>query len=119
MSHGVLCPVRPGNEEAGEGQDEDDYQNDAYRKAWAPFNPDQEEEERTDEGTDEEIECEEGQRSRAATTPKAPTAREWEEHMVSHWPFQNWFEHCVRGKAKANPHRTVERESDIPIVGID
>ena len=89
MSHGVLCPVRPGNEEAGEGQDEDDYQNDAYRKAWAPFNPDQEEEERTanpdqeeeertDEGMGEEIEHEEGQRSRAATTPKAPTAREWE-----------------------------------------
>ena len=50
--------------------------------------------------------------------PKAPTAREWEEHMVSHWPCRSWCEHCVRGKAKANPHRTVERESEIRIVGI-
>ena len=75
MSHGALCPVRPGNKDTGEGQDEDDYQDDAYRKAWAPFNPDQEEKEMTSEETNEEIKCEEGQRSRAAATPKAPTAK--------------------------------------------
>ena len=119
MSHGALCPVRPGNEDTGEGQDEDDHQDNAYRKAWAPFNPDQEEEETTGEGTNEEIEYEEGQRSRAAATPKAPTAREWEEHMVSHWPFRSWCEHCVRGKAKADHHKTVKRRSEIPIAGID
>ena len=123
MSHGMLCPVRPGNEDTGEGHDEDDYQDDAYRKAWEPFNPDQEEEdgqwEITDEEADKVITCEEGERSRALTTPKAPTARDWEEHMVSHWPFRNWCEHCVRGKAKADHHKAVKRKSEIPIVGTD
>ena len=39
--------------------------------------------------------------------------------MVSHWPFRNWCEHCVRGKARAGPHRTTTQKSEIPIVGID
>ena len=39
--------------------------------------------------------------------------------MVSHWPCRNWCGHCVRGRAKANPHRAVEREPELPIVGID
>ena len=82
MSHGALCLVRPGKDDTGEGQDESDYQYDAYRKAWEPFNPDQEEEEGQDEilkhEADMVITCEEGQRSGAMTTPKAPTAREWE-----------------------------------------
>ena len=64
-------------------------------------------------------ESEEGQRSGSLTIPKALTAKEWEEHMVSHWPFRSWCEHCDRGKAKAELHRATTQTSEIPIVGID
>ena len=79
MSHGVRCLVRPGKDDTGEGQDESDYQDGAYRKAWEPFNPDQEEDEGQEERSKHEadmlITYAECQRSGAMTTPKAPTAQ--------------------------------------------
>ena len=81
MSHGVLCLVRPGNDETGEGQEEGyDHQDKAYRKAWELFNPGQEEEEErqdkiSNHEADMEDHVEEGQRSGALNTPKAPTAK--------------------------------------------
>ena len=37
--------------------------------------------------------------------PNRPTRKELEEHSVSHLPFRSWCEACIRGKAKANPHK--------------
>ena len=34
-----------------------------------------------------------------------PTEAEFEEHMISHYPFRNWCPHCVRGKSNASGHR--------------
>ena len=92
MSLDELCPVRPGDHESGEGplvDQEEDHQDRAYRNAVESFNPDEaaeeekqmsgeadaHEEDEMQEGGEQEGE---GQRSRATTMPKAPTAREWE-----------------------------------------
>ena len=34
-----------------------------------------------------------------------PTEAEYEEHMISHYPFRSWCPHCVRGKANAAAHK--------------
>ena len=39
-----------------------------------------------------------------------PSAEEVRRHMISHVPYRSWCEHCVRGKAKDNPHVRVCRE---------
>ena len=98
-----------GGQGTGKGREDDGhYQDRAYRRAWASFDPCAEEEERNGlgRGGEESLEGrsveeeggEEGQRSRATAVPKAPKARAWEDHMVSYWPFCNWFEHCARGQ---------------------
>ena len=126
LSSGELCLVRPGDKELGKDEEEDNHQDRAYRRAWASFDPyagggegrhDMREEAPEERDADEEG-GEEGERSKAAAVPKAPTARKWEKHMVSYWLFRNWCEHCARGKAKAILHETVERDSEVPIVGI-
>ena len=124
MSHDELCLVRPGEQETGEGQGAgEDHQDRAYRRAWDSFNLDAEEEDNikigndregsSREGSMEEEGGEEGQRSKAVAVPEVPTARAWGELMVSRWHFRNWCEHCVRGKAKAGPHRTTTRKYTI------
>ena len=88
MSLNELCPVRPGDQESGEGPfaDQEDHQDRAYRNAWKRFDPDEEGEEEeqsrepeSDEGNgmyDAREQEGEGQRSKATAVPKAPTARE-------------------------------------------
>ena len=39
-----------------------------------------------------------------------PSAEEIRRHMISHYPFRSWCEYCIRGKAKDNPHKQVQRE---------
>ena len=52
--------------------------------------------------------------------PVRPTRKELEEHVVSHFPFRSWCEACVRGKAKANPHRRVDHTDETtPVVTVD
>ena len=36
---------------------------------------------------------------------RIPTKAEFEEHMISHYPFRSWCPHCVKGKSNAAPHR--------------
>lgn len=56
----------------------------------------------------------------AMPTSAAPSAREKEEHLVSHFPFRAWCEHCVRGKAKANPHTKVNHSDEqVPVISCD
>ena len=52
--------------------------------------------------------------------PTRPTRKEFEEHVVSHFPFWSWCEACVRGKAKANPHRKIDHTDETtPVVTVD
>ena len=53
-------------------------------------------------------------------SPIRPTRKEFEEHAVSHFPFRSWCEACVRGKAKANPHRKIDHTDETtPVVTVD
>ena len=52
--------------------------------------------------------------------PEEPTQREFEEHMVLHLPFRAWCPHCVKGRAKSEPHKVNKEKEDetIPTVSM-
>ena len=54
-----------------------------------------------------EEEAVEAQAPRAARAPHVPSRREIDEHDFTHCPYRAWCEHCVRGQAKDDAHRTV------------
>ena len=58
---------------------------------------------------------------RMLTAPSPPSRQEALEHAMTHLPYRNWCPFCVRGKAKAHPHRSVIDKSDheIPTVAFD
>ena len=71
------------------------------------------------QGEEEDVEA---QSPKAMKAPKIPTAREVEEHELTHCPPRSWCEHCVRGQAKDRPHctiRGVDGESEVPRVSMD
>ena len=52
--------------------------------------------------------------------PIRPTRKELEEHSVWHFPFRSWCEACIRGEAKANPHKRVDHSDETnPVVTVD
>ena len=53
--------------------------------------------------------------------PEEPSLKEWEEHMILHTPFRPWCPHCVKGRAKNEPHweRIREQDERIPIIALD
>ena len=76
----------------------------------------------SEEGAEEEQSEEEEQdkaEHRTLRKPEEPTQKEFEEHMVLHIPFRAWCPHCVKGRAKAGPHRTDNSEKTIPTVAMD
>jgi len=133
---GSLSLVRPDHIEEVSDMGDDEkpepaHQEEAYRRAWEPFNPNEEEQyqgeaaeeqptgmEEGEEGGDRTRE-EEGVTGRNLRTPRQPTQKEVEEHSVTHWPFRDWCEHCVRGKAKSTGHRRRKSEHEVPIIAID
>ena len=54
-----------------------------------------------------EEEAVEAQAPRAARAPHVPSQQEIDEHDLTHCPYRAWCEHCVRGQAKDDCHRTV------------
>ena len=62
-----------------------------------------------------------GTKVRVMASPKAPSRQEALEHNCTHIPFRDWCPHCVRGKAKGNPHfaKRDREESEVPIVAMD
>ena len=42
--------------------------------------------------------------------PTAPTMKEWEEHMILHFPFRSWCPHCVKGRALCGPHHRADKD---------
>ena len=41
---------------------------------------------------------------KARRAPALPTARELEEHEISHEPYRSWFAACVAGRGRAEYH---------------
>ena len=63
---------------------------------------------------------EEGVKSVVRRTERKPSAKEVEEHMMTHLPFRSRYSMCVQGKSKTDPHRAREdRDSEALIVSID
>ena len=57
---------------------------------------------------DEEVEGEKN--TRIVSSPGTPSAKERQEHEVHHWPYRSWCDHCVKGRALGQPHRTMKGE---------
>ena len=76
-----------------------------------------------DEGDAEDGDAEEeGQTQRPLRDPGMPTPQEVEEHNIAHIPFRPWCLHCLRGKGKDTPSRTVKggfAEDLVPRVRMD
>jgi hypothetical protein len=66
-----------------------------------------------------EDEGEEGIVARVRGKEWQPTAREIEEHNVSHIPFRSWCVNCVKGKAVSAGHYKVREEGQVPKVHMD
>ncbi len=55
-----------------------------------------------------------------ATNPSSPTQQEIDQHRITHIPYRNWCPHCIRGKAREDAHRKVDRSRDeVPTISID
>ena len=53
--------------------------------------------------------------------PQEPSQKDWEEHMILHWPFRSWCPHCVNGRATGEWHRSLAGQEidEIPTICID
>ena len=53
--------------------------------------------------------------------PEEPTQKEFEDHMISHMPFRAWCPHCVKGRAKSEPHPVKKEKAEevIPVISMD
>ena len=61
-----------------------------------------------DDSDDQEVEGEKS--TKIIRSPGTPSAKERQEHEVHHWPYRSWCDHCVKGRALGQPHRTVKGE---------
>ena len=68
----------------------------------------------------EELEHEEADSPIVAPDPGQPTQKEIDEHRVDHAQFRSWCEHCVKGRARGQPHKSCDSEKNaIPIFVFD
>ena len=54
--------------------------------------------------------------------PHEPSEFEKQKHNLTHIPFQPWCTSCVKGKARAEPHKRTERiieDSELPVIQCD
>ena len=65
------------------------------------------------------VEPERGPLARRRRAPHEPTAEEAERHALTHVPYRDWCEACVRGKARENPHRRIRNDTDMDEVEMD
>jgi hypothetical protein len=59
---------------------------------------------------------------KAARSPNKPTAKEVEDHELTHCPYRAWCDHCVKGQAKDDGHSTVKgdlADSSVVRVALD
>ncbi len=60
----------------------------------------------------------------AVGLPPKPGLDVQHAHEASHSPFASWCEHCVKGRAREDPHRKInkineQKENEVPVVQID
>jgi hypothetical protein len=48
-----------------------------------------------------------------------PSEEEVELHMKTHLPYRSWCKHCVKGKAKNDPHSRSKQELTTDIIEMD
>ena len=51
--------------------------------------------------------------------PQLPTKEEMEEHCLTHLPFRNWCQHCVRGAGRTADHRAHLRDDGLHELGTE
>lgn len=47
-------------------------------------------------------------------SPQLPSKEEVDEHNLTHLPFRNWCQHCVRGTGCSADHRSRQRDDGLP-----
>ena len=58
--------------------------------------------------------------ARARIPPPGPTTEELDKHELTHVVFRSWCKHCISGRAKEDPHRSVAtHEGRTPKVMLD
>ena len=58
--------------------------------------------------------------ARARKPPPEPTTEELDKHELTHVVFRSWCKHCISGRAKEDPHRSVAtHEGRTPKVMLD
>ena len=63
-----------------------------------------------------------GQQPLGARAPYRPSAREVDEHNLTHCPPRAWCDHCVKGQFKNRQHRLAHgeaAESSVPRINMD
>ena len=73
-------------------------------------------------GREEEEEDEEGRTAKTMASPIVVSKREREEHELTHLPYRNWCEHCVRGRGRNMAHAAIKNrslEDAVPRVALD
>ena len=78
----------------------------------------------TDDGAEREEQAEEAVAPQIMRDPGQPTAREREEHEVTHLPPRPWCKWCCLGRGQHDHHRTIVRvdepqEIAIPAISLD
>ena len=65
-------------------------------------------------------EKEEGRKVREVVRPKEPSQEEFDEHMATHIPYRGWCTFCVKGRGRAQPHRSAkDEEPSVPSTSMD
>ena len=67
-----------------------------------------------------EIIGEEGVSANARELSSTPTAKEVEEHAITHIPFRSWCKHCVKGRAVNYGHYVSADKEDqsVPVISL-
>ena len=63
-----------------------------------------------EEGPDHREEEEDSGKVKMIRSPNTPTAAERAEHEVTHWPYRNWCDCCVKARATGQQHRSMKGE---------
>lgn len=99
---------------------------DAWEGMMKTFDQDQEEVTEEEKKDWEEAHQDHGnsaQQVRIVRSGYSPTKSEVAEHRISHLPFRDWCEHCVKGRSKGLPHRIKEgaakEEQEVPVISVD
>ena len=66
----------------------------------------------------EEEPSEEAAPIRTSPDPECPTAKQLEEHRLTHSPFRTWCRWCIMGRGRGQQHRVSDAKA-IVIIGLD